>query len=60
MELTWISVAASLSMGLGAVCIFIVAVRKDWFRNVEDVKYQVFWSDLEDLVNQAQEKQKKP
>ena len=51
MELTWITIAASLSMGLGAACIFIYAVKKDWFRNLEDVKYQVFWSDLEELVD---------
>jgi hypothetical protein len=51
MELTWLAVAASLAMGLAAVCIFIYAVKKDYFRNIEDVKYQVFWSDLEDLVD---------
>jgi hypothetical protein len=51
MELTWVAVAASLAMGLGAVCLFIFAVKKDYFRNIEDVKYQVFWSDLEELVD---------
>jgi len=48
MELTWIAVAASLIMALAALCIFIFAVKKDYFRNIEDIKYQVFWSDLED------------
>jgi hypothetical protein len=51
MELTWVAVGASLAMGLAAVCIFIYAVKKDYFRNIEDAKYQVFWSDLEELVD---------
>ena len=55
MELTWITIAASLFMGLGAACIFIFAVKKDWFRNLEDVKYQVFWSDLEERKGATQE-----
>ena len=49
MELTWVTVLASLFMGMGAACIFIFAVKKDYFRNIEETKYQVFWSDLEDL-----------
>ena len=48
MELTWIAVLASLLMAAAAVCVFIYAVKKDYFRNIEDAKYQVFWSDLED------------
>ena len=55
MELTWIALAASLMMGLGAACIFIFAVKRDYFRNVEDAKYQVFWSDLEELVDNSKE-----
>ncbi len=51
MELTWVAIAASLCMGAGAACLFVYAVRKDWFRNLEDTKYQVFWSDLEELVD---------
>jgi hypothetical protein len=51
MELTWVAIAASLCMGGGAVCVFVYAVKKDWFRNLEDAKYQVFWSDLEELVD---------
>jgi hypothetical protein len=51
MELTWVAVMASLAMGLAAACIFIFAVKKDYFRNIEDAKYQVFWSDLEELVD---------
>jgi hypothetical protein len=47
-ELTWIAIAASLLMGLGALLVFVFAVRHDYFRDIEDVKYQVFWSDLEE------------
>ena len=39
---------ASLLMAVAAVCVFIFAVEKDYFRNIEDAKYQVFWSGLED------------
>ncbi|HEY2018598.1 MAG TPA: hypothetical protein VGH38_34070 [Bryobacteraceae bacterium] len=56
MELTWVSVLASLVMGLAGVCVFIFAVKKDYFRNIEETKYQVFWSDLEDLVDRHEEK----
>ena len=45
MELTWVTIAASLSMGLGAAFLFVFAVKRDWFRDIEDAKYQVFWSD---------------
>jgi hypothetical protein len=48
MELTWVAVAASIVMGLGAVCVFIFAVKRDYFHNIEDAKFQVFWSDLEE------------
>ena len=51
MELTWVSIAASLFMGGGAVFLFIFAVKRDYFKNIEDAKYQVFWSDLEELVD---------
>ncbi len=55
MELTWVALAASVVMGLASVCVFIWAVKKDYFRNLEDTKYQVFWSDLEELVDSAKE-----
>jgi len=55
MELTWVSLAAALMMGLGGVCLFVFAVKRDYFRNLEDVKYQVFWSDLEELVDNSKE-----
>ncbi|HXJ88403.1 MAG TPA: hypothetical protein VMS18_16390 [Candidatus Binatia bacterium] len=51
MEFTWLTIVASLSMGIGAVLVFIFAVKRDYFRNLEDAKYQVFWSDVEELVD---------
>ena len=56
MELTWIAILASLSMALAAVCIFIFAVKKDYFHNLEDTKYQVFWTDPEDPADSNKEK----
>lgn len=55
MELTWVAVGASLAMGLAAVCVFIFAVKRDYFRNLEDTKYQVFWSDLEEVADSPKE-----
>ena len=55
MEVTWIAILASLCMALAAVFIFIFAVKKDYFHNIEEAKYQVFWSDLEDLVDSPTE-----
>ena len=40
-------------MGLGAVMLFIFAVKRDYFRNLEEAKYQVFWSDVEELVESS-------
>lgn len=48
MELSWITIAASLAMGSGAAFLFVFAVKRDWMRNLEDAKYQVFWSDRTD------------
>lgn len=45
MELTWVTIAASLLMGLGAALFFVAAVKRGWFKDIEDAKYQVFWSD---------------
>jgi len=55
MELTWLAIAASLMMGLGGACLFIFAVKRDYFRDIEDTKYQVFWSDVEELVQSTRE-----
>jgi len=60
MDVTWIAIIASLCMGIGAVLIFIFAVKRNYFRNLEDAKYQMFWSDVEELVESgAKEKAKK-
>ena len=56
MELTWVAIAASVVMGLAAACMFVFAVKKNYFHNLEDAKYQVFWSDLEELVDSSEEK----
>jgi hypothetical protein len=47
LDLTWIALAASLLMALGGACAFIFAVRKDYFRDLEEAKFHVFWSDLD-------------
>jgi hypothetical protein len=51
MEVTWIAILASLCMGIGAALVFVFAVKKNYFKDLEDAKYHVFWSDVEDLVN---------
>jgi hypothetical protein len=59
MELTWVTIAASLCMGLGAALLFVFAVKKDWFHNIEDAKYHMFWADIQDLVDDPDTKQEK-
>jgi len=54
MEVTWIAILASLCMGIGAGLVFVFAVKRNYFRDLEDAKYQVFWSDLEELVRSPQ------
>lgn len=58
MEVTWIAILASLCMGIGAVLIFVFAVKKNYFKDIEETKYQVFWSDLEDLVDLPQREER--
>ena len=58
MEVTWLAILASLCMGIGAVLIFVFAVKKNYFSNLEDAKYQVFWSDVEELVESPPPEQK--
>jgi cbb3-type cytochrome oxidase maturation protein len=55
MELTGIAICASLIMAAATACAFIWAVKKEYFRDIEETKYQVFWSDLEDIVNHTEE-----
>jgi len=58
MELTWITIIASLCMGIGAVLVFVFAVKKDYFSHLEDAKYQMFWSDVEELVDSPPQEKK--
>ena len=51
MEVTWIAILASLCMGIGAALVFVFAVKKNYFKDVENAKYHVFWSDVEELVD---------
>jgi len=51
MEVTWIAIVASLCMGIGAALVFVFAVKKNYFKDVENAKYHVFWSDMEELVD---------
>ncbi|MCE1227890.1 MAG: hypothetical protein LWX11_00115 [Firmicutes bacterium] len=55
MELTWVTIAASLAMGASAVFLFVFAVKQNWFKNLEDAKYQVFWSDTDEKTNAHRE-----
>ncbi|HZQ71225.1 MAG TPA: hypothetical protein VFA68_22055 [Terriglobales bacterium] len=58
MELTWIAIIASLCMGVGAALVFVFAVKKNYFKDVEDAKYHVFWSDVEELVESPPQEKK--
>jgi len=59
MEFTWIAIIASLCMGIGALLVFVFAVKKDYFSHLEDAKYQMFWSDVEELVDSPSRAKKK-
>ncbi|MBL8175483.1 MAG: cbb3-type cytochrome oxidase assembly protein [Bryobacterales bacterium] len=54
-EITYLALAASILMGLGGACLFIFAVKRDYFHNLEEAKYHVFWPDIEELVEQSTE-----
>src|SRR5262249_52414987 len=41
-ELPGFAICASLIMAAATACAFIWAVKKDYFRDIEDAKYQVF------------------
>jgi len=58
MEVTWIAIVASLCMGIGAALVFVFAVKKNYFKDVENAKYHVFWSDMEELVDSPEKKGK--
>jgi len=55
MEMTWVAIAASLAMGLAAALFFIYAVKREWFKDIEDAKYQVFWGDRNGVKDSARE-----
>ena len=58
MEVTWIAIVASLCMGIGAALVFVFAVKKNYFKDLENAKYHVFWSDMEELVDSPKKKAK--
>lgn len=58
LPLTWVALAASLMMGLAGACLFVWAVKKDYFRDLEEARFHVFWSDLEELVDHSPEPDK--
>jgi hypothetical protein len=37
MEVTWIAILASLCMGIGAALVFVFAVKKNYFKDVEEM-----------------------
>jgi hypothetical protein len=59
LELTWIALAGSLLMALGGICLFAFAVKKDYFHDMEEAKFHVFWSDLEEMVDNERSKRPK-
>ncbi|HEY3840864.1 MAG TPA: hypothetical protein VGL72_30030 [Bryobacteraceae bacterium] len=52
-DTTWVTIAAAILMGLSGVCLFIFAVKRDYFRDFEDAKYQVFWNDVDELIESS-------
>jgi len=58
MEVTWVAILASLCMGIGAALVFVFAVKRNYFKDVENAKYHVFWSDVEELVDSTPAKAK--
>lgn len=58
MDITWLAILASLAMGIGTAMIFVFAVRRNHFQNLEDAKYQVFWADVEEMVEKSAEEAK--
>jgi hypothetical protein len=45
-----LAILASLLTGLVSVIIFIFVFKQDYFRNIEESRYQVIWSDVEELL----------
>ncbi len=50
MIMSLLAILASLLTGLVSVIIFIFVFKQDYFRNIEESRYQVIWSDVEELL----------
>ncbi|MFN6202396.1 MAG: hypothetical protein ACK562_15095 [Acidobacteriota bacterium] len=50
-----LAILASLLTGLVSVIIFIFVFKQDYFRNIEESRYQVIWSDVEELLVSTRE-----
>jgi len=57
MDFTWLAILASLAMGIGTALVFVFAVKGNYFENLEDAKYQVFWSDLEEPADEPKKEE---
>ncbi len=51
-QLVWLAILGSLAMAFAAAAVFVFAVKRDYFRNLEETKYQVFWSDCDEDSSQ--------
>lgn len=51
----WLVILGSLVMALASACVFIVSVRHKLFDDLEDSKYQIFWSDRDDPFSRSLE-----
>ncbi|CAN5321571.1 hypothetical protein BH10ACI3_BH10ACI3_03260 [soil metagenome] len=45
-------------MGGASALIFIFSVKRDYFKDIEEAKYQVFWSDIEEPAGKVEEEKK--
>lgn len=48
MAITWVLIIFALVMGLGSLCFYLWAASDGQFKDLEDVKYQVFHTTAED------------
>ncbi|MEY3283553.1 MAG: hypothetical protein RIR86_1566 [Acidobacteriota bacterium] len=55
MIMSLLAILASLLTGLVSVIIFIFVFKQDYFRNIEESRYQVIWSDVEELLVSTRE-----
>jgi len=59
-SIVWIAILSSVAMGLAGACVFVFGVKRNYFTNVEDAKYHVFWSDFEELVDGSGDERQPP